>query len=67
MLYHFRYVLRAFLPFKQASEDMAAVKEQGKLDDHGVSYLRAAVRLLDQRGNDISNLDNKRKLPKIKC
>lgn len=65
MLYHFRYVLRAFLPFQK--ENMADVKKLGSLDGHGVSYLERAVSLLEKKGNDISNLVNKRKLPKIKC
>lgn len=56
MLYHFRYVLRAFLPFQKARENMAAVKKQGNLDDRAVSYLRRAVGLLDKKGNDIPNL-----------
>lgn len=51
MLYHFRYVLRAFLPFQK--ENMANVKKLGGLDGHGVSYLERAVSLLDKKGNDI--------------
>ncbi|KAL1634455.1 hypothetical protein SLS58_010651 [Diplodia intermedia] len=56
MLYHFRYVLRAFLPFQKAREDMASVRKQGNLDEHAVSYLRRAVSLLDERSKDISIL-----------
>ncbi|KAK0647231.1 hypothetical protein DIS24_g7934 [Lasiodiplodia hormozganensis] len=51
MLYHFRYVLRAFLPFQK--ENMANVKKLGGLDGYGVSYLERAVSLLDKKGNDI--------------
>lgn len=53
MIYHLRYVLRAFSPFQQARKDMEAVRKQGHLDDDAASYLSTAVSLLEKRGKQI--------------
>lgn len=53
LMYHFRYVLRAFRPFQKAKEDMYSVKKQGNLDHHAASYVSTAVNLLDERGMEI--------------
>lgn len=50
MLQHFRCVLRGFLPFQLARENLEELREQAKLDEASVEYVSNIIKILeDQR------------------
>ncbi|EKG18551.1 hypothetical protein MPH_04190 [Macrophomina phaseolina MS6] len=50
MLYHFRYVLRGFLPFQTARKDMEAVRTEVGLGHDAVPYMEKVVGFLNEKG-----------------
>jgi len=50
MLQHFRCVLRGFLPFQLARENLEELRVQAKLDEASVEYVTNIIKILeDQR------------------
>ncbi|OCL01900.1 hypothetical protein AOQ84DRAFT_349986 [Glonium stellatum] len=50
MLQHFRCVLRGFLPFQLARENLEELRQQAKLDEASVEYVTNIIKILeDQR------------------
>jgi hypothetical protein len=50
LLLHFRCVLRGFLPFLIARDNLVELGEREGFDDHTVEYIENAINLLDEQG-----------------
>ncbi|OCK75544.1 hypothetical protein K432DRAFT_465531 [Lepidopterella palustris CBS 459.81] len=55
MLQHFRCVLRGFLPFQLARDNIEELKDKAKLDETSVNYVRSVVPLLENQLNEERN------------
>ncbi|KAF2760655.1 hypothetical protein EJ05DRAFT_525789 [Pseudovirgaria hyperparasitica] len=60
LLQHFRCVLKGFVPFHIARQQLPQVKKEAKLDGEATLYIQQALQLLDKQAAYYTDLDGSR-------